>query len=101
MREHRTYVGLYDDEYGGMTAIGRIVRDAWVFGLLPETESCAGWTMDRIQDLYDRVTVAWEQYGHLVSRMPPELRERHGRIYGEALRLAREHGWDPELGDEE
>ena len=84
-----------------MTAIGRIVRDAWVFGLLPETETCAGWNMDRIQEIYDRVTEAWGPYGHLASRLPPELRERHARIYEEALRLARDHGWDPDLGDEE
>jgi hypothetical protein len=84
-----------------MTPIGRVVRDAWVFGLIPETETCAGWTADQVQVLYDRVTAAWEQFGHLVSRMPPELRERHARIYDEAVRVAREHGWDPELGDDE
>ena len=101
MSEQRTYVGVLNDEYAGMTAIGRIVRDAWVFGLLPETETCAGWNMDRIQEIYDRVTEAWGPYGHLVSRLPPELRDRHARIYQEALRLARERGWDPDLGDEE
>ena len=97
----RTYVGILEDEYGGMTPIGRIVRDAWVFGLIPESETCAGWTTDQIQVLYDRVTAAWEQFGHLVSRMPPDLRERHARVYDEAVRVARDHGWDPELGDEE
>jgi hypothetical protein len=101
MNEQRTYVGLLDDQYAGMTPIGRVIRDAWVFGLIPETETCAGWSTDRIQELYDRVTDAWSQHGHLVSRMPPELRERHERIYEEALRLARANGWDPELDDEE
>ena len=101
MNEQRTYVGLLDDQYAGMTPIGRVIRDAWVFGLIPETETCAGWSTDRIQELYDRVTDAWSQHGHLVSRMPPELRERHERIYEEALRLARASGWDPELDDEE
>lgn len=101
MTSPKIYVGLLDDEYGGMTPIGRIIRDAWVFGLIPETETCAGWTTDQVQVLYDRVTAAWEQYGHLVSRMPPELRDRHARIYADAVRLARERGWDPELDDEE
>jgi hypothetical protein len=84
-----------------MTTVGRIVRDAWIFGILPETETCAGWSMDRIQAIYDQVSAAWDRHGHLMSRLPAELRERHERIYGEALRLAREKGWDPELDDED
>ena len=47
--------------------------------------------------LYDQVFEAWRPYGHLVSRLPPELRERHNRIYGEALRRARQHGWTPPM----
>ena len=101
MERQDTYVGLTNDTHGGMTALGRIVRDAWVFGLVPESETCAGWTMGRLQELYDKVTEAWRPHGHLVSRLPPELRERHQRIYEEAVRLAREQGWDPELDDED
>jgi hypothetical protein len=47
------------------------------------------------------VCTAWEPYGSLASRLPPELRERHARIYAAAIQRAREHGWNPELGDED
>ncbi len=96
-----TYIGIDHDHYSGMTPTGTIIRDAWVFGLLAETETCAGWDVGRIEQLYDRVTAAWEPYGHLASKLPPELRARHERIYGEAVRRARELGWEPELGDDD
>jgi len=99
-RADRIYVGIDKDSYGGMTPTGTIIRDAWVFGILPETETCAGWTYDRLQVVYDQVTAAWEPYGHLVSRLPEELRARHERIHGEALRRAREAGWSPPMEDE-
>lgn len=97
MSKRSVYPGLHADRYGGMTDIGRIIRDAWVFGLLPEDETCAGWDYARLEQLYEQVHAAWEPYGHLVSRLPEELRARHERIYGEALRRARELGWSAEL----
>jgi membrane peptidoglycan carboxypeptidase len=97
--KNKTYEGI-DQQYGGaMTPTANIIRDAWVFGILPEDQTCAGWTIQGIEDLYDKVTEAWHPYGHLVSRLPPELRERHERIYSEAIQKARAAGWDPELGD--
>ena len=93
------YVGVQNEVNGGMTTIGKIIRDAWVFGLIEETETCEGWTGQGIDALYDKVTEAWEPYGHLVSRLPPEVAERHRRIYTEAVRHARDHGWDPELDE--
>jgi len=99
-RSGRTYVGIDRDTHGGMTPTGTIIRDAWVFGILPESETCAGWSMDRLQMVYDQVSEAWAPYGHLVSRLPPELRERHERIHGEALRRAREAGWSPPMEDD-
>jgi hypothetical protein len=95
------YPGLDEDENGGMTHLGQIVKDAWVFGLLPETEQCAGWSRSRMQALYQQVTVEWDRYGNLPSRLPPELAERHARIYGEAMQRARAQGWDPELGEDD
>jgi hypothetical protein len=59
LRSDRTYIGIDDD---GLSPTATIVRDAWVFGLLP--------------------------------------RERHQRIYDEAIRRARQQGWNPELDDE-
>jgi hypothetical protein len=97
----RKYVGLDQDEYGGMTPIGTVIRDAWVFGLLPQEETCAGWDADRMQVLYDQVTEAWMPYGHLASKLPPALKDRHQAIFDAALRRARELGWSPELGEED
>jgi hypothetical protein len=65
MRNKPNYVGIDDDIFGGMTPIGTIIRDAWVFGL------------------------------------PPDLRERHQRIYEAAVQKAKALGWDPELNDED
>lgn len=98
MNNRRIYPGLDQDEYGGMNPTGNIIRDAWVFGLLPEGESCTGWSLDRIQALYDQVYEAWEPYGHLASRLPDDLRQRHQAIYEAATRRAREMGWSAELG---
>ena len=101
MKNTKTYPGIDQDPNGAMNPTGNIVRDAWVFGIIPETETCAGWTIQGVEALYDKVTKAWEPYGHLASRLPPELRERHQRIYDAAVARARAEGWDPELGDDD
>ena len=90
------YVGIDKDVNGGMTTIGKIIRDAWVFGLLDESETCEGWNLAGIDALLDKVTAEWDKYGCLVSRLPPELFERHQRIYVEALARARAAGWSGE-----
>lgn len=92
----KIYAGIHQQPFGGMNQTGNIIRDAWVFGLLPEDETCAGWTRQRIEALYDQVTAAWQPYGHLPSRLPEPLRERHARIYREAVERARAAGWDPQ-----
>lgn len=93
----RRYVGIHNDLHGGMTAIGGIIKDAWVFGLIPETETGEGWPLAQIQMLHDRVGAEWDKYGLLVSHLPPELRERHERIHAAAVERARELGWVPGL----
>jgi hypothetical protein len=100
MVRDRKYIGIHNDPQGAMNPTGNIIRDAWVFGLLPETEDCAGWNVQRIDALYDQVTTEWEKYGHMVSSLPAELRERHQRIYDQAIAQARKKGWDPDLSDE-
>ena len=95
------YPGLDEDKNGGMTYLGQIVKDAWVFGLLPETERCAGWSRGQMQALYHRLTVEWDKYGNIPSQLPSELRQRHARIYSEAMERARQGGWDPELGEDD
>jgi hypothetical protein len=100
LKRDKTYVGLNADSYGGMTPTGTIIRDAKVFGLIAEEETCEGWPLSRIEALYDKVSEAWHPYGHLVSRLPPELRERHQRVYDAAISHARELGWSADLYDD-
>ena len=99
MSQGRTYIGLDKDKHGGMNPTGNIIRDAWVFGLIPETETCEGWLQQGIDALYENVFNEWEKYGHMVSNLPDDLREKHKRIYDEAIKLARESGWNPELDE--
>lgn len=101
MPRKQIYAGIDRDPTGAMNPTGNIIRDAWVFGLIPESETCAGWSIQGIDDLYDKVARAWEPYGHLVSNLTPELRERHQRIYAAAVARARKCGWDPELDEED
>lgn len=101
MNQGQSYVGIHEDRFGGMTPVGTMIRDAWVFGIIPEDQTCAGWTPQQLQGLYDKVYQAWEPYGHLVSNLPGDLRERHQRIHGEAVARAREQGWAPNLDDED
>lgn len=95
-KEPKKYVGIHNDQNGGMTDTGKIIRDAWVFGIIPETETCEGWLMQGIQSLWDKTTAEWEKYGFLVSNLPEEMQERFHRIQKEAIERAKAEGWDPE-----
>lgn len=101
MNHNKLYPGIDNDVHSGMTDIGKIIRDAWAFGIIPETERCKNWDYGRLEQLYDKVHQAWAPYGHLVGRLPGELRERHERIHAEAIARARAAGWNVELGDED
>ncbi len=94
------YPGLHADRHG-LTQLGRIVLDARVFGLIPDAEDCAGWSLGRMQELTQRVEQAWDRHGGLPSRLPAELLERHRATYEQAIEQARARGWDPELADDE
>jgi hypothetical protein len=96
----KTYPGFHQDTHG-MTMLGRIVLDAWLFGLIPETEDCAGWDLQRMQKLMGEVEQEWDKYGNLPSFLPPELRERHTELYDMATGRAKTRGWNPELDDDE
>ena len=91
-----TYVGIDNDVNGGMTTIGKLIRDARVFGLLEETETCKGWNFAGVDALLDKVNIEWDKYGCLVSHLPEDLFERHQRIHGEAIKQAKEAGWSGE-----
>ncbi|MCG6965210.1 MAG: hypothetical protein LJE59_01720 [Chromatiaceae bacterium] len=97
----KKYMGIDKDPYGAMNPTGNIIRDGWLFGLIPETETCEGWTGQRVDALYDQVTREWEKYGHRVSNLPPELMQKHRAIYDAAIARARALGWDPELADDD
>jgi len=97
---NNTYVGFHHDTHG-ITQLGRMVLDGWLFGLIPETEDCTGWDMGRMQALMDKVSAEWDKYANLPSRLPPDLQQRHTEIYTKAMAQAREKGWDPELGEDE
>lgn len=98
-RQKQPYVGIDKDTDGGMTAAGRIIRDAWAFGIIPETETCAGWNTQRLEDLWTKTHEEWEKYGHQVNQLPGDIRERYLRIQREAFDNARKAGWDASLKD--
>ncbi len=96
MSRPNTYIGIDNEINGGMTNIGKIIRDAWVFGLIAETETCQGWNLAGIDALLQKVNNEWDKYGCMVSHLPPELAARHQRIHGAALTAAQAAGWSGE-----
>lgn len=94
--QSKRYVGIDNDLNGGMTDTGKIIRDAWVFGLIPETETCEGWMAPGLEELWRKVNAEWEKYGFLVGNLPENLREKFMRIHNEAVERAKHAGWDAE-----
>lgn len=92
----KRYVGIDKDMFGGMTDTGKIIRDAWVFELIPETETCEGWMAGGMQDLWEKVQDKWDEAGFLVANLAPQTRERFDRIQAAAISRAKASGWDPE-----
>lgn len=95
------YCGIDQDQNGGMTMIGQIIKDGWIFELIPENETCEGWDIDRLAALQEKIHEKWQEYGFRVNNLPPELRQRHERIHAEAIERAHAAGWDPSLGDDD
>lgn len=96
MNKPKTYSGVHSEQMGGMTSVGKIIRDAWVFELIPETETCEGWTVQRIEVLLHQTNDEWDKYGCSVSCLPEGIRARHKRIYDEAIEQANAAGWTGE-----
>lgn len=103
MAKPKKYVGIDNEINGGMTTIGKLIRDAWVFELLDESETCQGWNLAGIDALLQKVNSEWDKYGCLVSHLPPELRQRHAKIHDAALTQAKAAGWsgEYEIDDED
>ncbi len=97
MARPNRYVGIQNEVQGGMTTIGKIIRDAWVFGLIEETETCEGWNFAGIDALLDKVNKEWDKHGCLVSNLPADLFEKHQRIHCKAMQDARAAGWSGEV----
>lgn len=95
-KKPQTYVGVDNDIQGGMTPIGKMIRDAWVFGVIEESQTCEGWNAAGIDALLEKVNKEWDKYGCLFSHLPPELQEKHERIHGAAIKEANESGWSGE-----
>lgn len=96
MDKAKQYVGLENEINGGMTTIGKIIRDAWVFGLIDETETCKDWNLAGIDALLQKVNVEWDKYGCMVSNLPQELAKRHQSIHDVAIQKAKAAGWNGE-----
>jgi hypothetical protein len=99
-KETPTYSGFNQDTHG-ITMLGRLVLDGWLFGLIPREEDCAGWDLQRMQGLTSQVEAKWDEYGNLPSRLPDDLRARHAELYEWATERARNLGWDPTLAEDE
>ncbi len=97
MSKPNTYVGIDNDINGGMTTIGKIIRDAWVFGLIPDTETCKGWNLAGVDALLQKVNTEWDKYGCMVSHLPEGLFKRHQQIHGQWLERAHDAGWSGEI----
>lgn len=96
MTKPSTYIGINNEINGGMTTIGKIIRDAWVFGLIEESETCENWNLAGIDNLLQKVNAEWDKYGCMVSLLPDQLRKRHFKIHDLAIQNAKQFGWSGE-----
>ncbi len=92
----RVYEGIHNDKFGGMTQLGQIIKDAWAFKILDESETCEGWPLHKIEAVWEKVHEAKRTAGVSVSFWPEDIRERHARIHEQAMEVAREKGWNPD-----
>ena len=92
----KRYVGVHKDLSGGMTHTGKIIRDAQAFGFISEEETCEGWLMTGIEELWRKVDDEWEKYDFMVGKLPEDIRERFLRIHGKGVERAKAAGWDGE-----
>jgi hypothetical protein len=63
-------VGIDKDIEAGISAAGCLIRDAWALGTVPETETCAGWNMPAIEELWNETHADWQKYGQQINQLP-------------------------------
>ncbi|VAY86367.1 hypothetical protein MNB_ARC-1_285 [hydrothermal vent metagenome] len=97
MNKPKTYVGIDKDINGAMTSIGKVIRDAWVFGLIEETQTCEGWNLTQLDILMQKVNDKWDEYGCLASNLPEDLALKHFKIHNTAINKAKQSGWSGEV----
>ena len=96
MNKPKIYVGINNDVNGGMTSIGKIIRDAYVFDIIEDTQTCEGWNLAGIDALLQKVNDKWDEYGCLASNLPKELSVKHFEIHDKAIKQAKKAGWSGE-----
>lgn len=96
MQKSKLYVGIEKDVNGGMTEIGKLIRDAKVFALIDDNETCEGWDISRLDALLLAVNKEWDKYSCSVTQLPEALAKRHSSIHAEAIRRAKTAGWSGE-----
>jgi hypothetical protein len=97
MNKPKTYVGIDKDINGGMTSIGKIIRDAYVFDIIEEAQTCEGWNLAGIDSLLQKVNDRWDEYGCLASNLPKNLALKHFKIHDKAIKKAKKAGWSGEI----
>lgn len=93
MESPKRYVGIDNDINGGMTDTAKIIRDAWAFGLIPETETCEGWLAQGLEVLWEKVDAEWQKYGFRVAGLPEPIQSRYLAIQARAMARAKAAGW--------
>lgn len=84
-----------------LTALGRIILDAWVFEIIPATETCRDWNASQLKALAKQVAAAWAPYDNNPGNLPDDLRTRRAMLYEHALRHTENIDWDPNIdGDD-
>lgn len=95
------YAGIYNDKTGGLTPHGRVVMDAWVFEIIPVSETCEGWDASQMEELSGKVSAAWLQYENSPRNLPDDLRMRHAMLYEQARMRGESVSWDSNIdGDD-
>ncbi len=100
---NKKYAGLENDANGGMTPIGKLIRDAWVFNIIEKSETCTNWSYDMVSALSHKVDIEWDKYGCMVSNLPDDLKAKHLQIHNVAIKKAKNSGWtgEREINDED